>query len=161
MIELKLFEIEWKVMKIFDIFNICYEQPLREKWFKVGYEGETSLAKILVVDDAKFMRVTLTNMLKKANHVVIGEAENGREAVELYRKLKPEIVTMDITMPEMTGLDAVKEIKKEFPDAKIVMCSSMGQQKMVMDAIEAGAKDYIVKPFNENRVNEAIDKVLG
>jgi two-component system chemotaxis response regulator CheY len=68
---------------------------------------------------------------------------------------------MDITMPEMTGLDAVKEIKKEFPDAKIVMCSSMGQQKMVMDAIEAGAKDYIVKPFNENRVNEAIDKVLG
>jgi two-component system chemotaxis response regulator CheY len=119
------------------------------------------LAKILVVDDAKFMRVTLTNMLKKANHIVIGEAENGREAVELYRKLKPEIVTMDITMPEMTGLDAVKEIKKEFPDAKIVMCSSMGQQKMVMDAIEAGAKDYIVKPFNENRVNEAIDKVLG
>ncbi|WP_272893635.1 response regulator [Heyndrickxia oleronia] len=119
------------------------------------------MAKILVVDDAKFMRVTLTNMLKKANHVVIGEAENGREAVELYRKLKPEIVTMDITMPEMTGLDAVKEIKKEFPDAKIVMCSSMGQQKMVMDAIEAGAKDYIVKPFNENRVNEAIDKVLG
>ncbi|MCI1591055.1 response regulator [Heyndrickxia oleronia] len=107
------------------------------------------------------MRVTLTNMLKKANHIVIGEAENGREAVELYRKLKPEIVTMDITMPEMTGLDAVKEIKKEFPDAKIVMCSSMGQQKMVMDAIEAGAKDYIVKPFNENRVNEAIDKVLG
>ena len=92
---------------------------------------------------------------------MIGEAENGREAVELYRKLKPEIVTMDITMPEMTGLDAVKEIKKEFPDAKIVMCSSMGQQKMVMDAIEAGAKDYIVKPFNENRVNEAIDKVLG
>ncbi|GIN37387.1 MULTISPECIES: response regulator [Heyndrickxia] len=119
------------------------------------------MAKILVVDDAKFMRVTLTNMLKKANHIVIGEAENGREAVELYRKLKPEIVTMDITMPEMTGLDAVKEIKKEFPDAKIVMCSSMGQQKMVMDAIEAGAKDYIVKPFNENRVNEAIDKVLG
>ncbi len=114
-----------------------------------------------MVDDAKFMRVTLTNMLKKANHIVIGEAENGREAVELYRKLKPEIVTMDITMPEMTGLDAVKEIKKEFPDAKIVMCSSMGQQKMVMDAIEAGAKDYIVKPFNENRVNEAIDKVLG
>ncbi|WP_268903754.1 response regulator [Heyndrickxia oleronia] len=119
------------------------------------------MAKILVVDDAKFMRVTLTNMLKKANHIVIGEAENGREAVELYRKLKPEIVTMDITMPEMTGLDAVKEIKKEFPDAKIVICSSMGQQKMVMDAIEAGAKDYIVKPFNENRVNEAIDKVLG
>ncbi len=114
-----------------------------------------------MVDDAKFMRVTLTNMLEKANHIVIGEAENGREAVELYRKLKPEIVTMDITMPEMTGLDAVKEIKKEFPDAKIVMCSSMGQQKMVMDAIEAGAKDYIVKPFNENRVNEAIDKVLG
>ncbi|GIN84582.1 chemotaxis protein CheY [Heyndrickxia sporothermodurans] len=118
------------------------------------------MAKVLVVDDAKFMRLTLTKMLAKANHVVIGEAENGRQAVEMYRLLKPEIVTMDITMPEMTGLEAVQQITKEFPQAKIIICSSMGQQKMVMSAIEAGAKDYIVKPFNENRVNEAIERVL-
>lgn len=118
------------------------------------------LAKVLVVDDAKFMRLTLTKMLEKADHEVIGEAENGLEAVELYRKLKPEIVTMDITMPEMTGIEAVQQITKEFPQAKIIICSSMGQQKMVMSAIEAGAKDYIVKPFNESRVNEAIERVL-
>ncbi|MGE8203958.1 response regulator [Heyndrickxia sp. NPDC080065] len=118
------------------------------------------MAKVLVVDDAKFMRMTLTKMLEKANHEVIGEAENGREAVEKYRELNPEIVTMDITMPEMTGLEAVKHITSEFPDAKIIICSSMGQQKMVMSGIEAGAKDYIVKPFNENHVNEAIERVL-
>lgn len=123
-------------------------------------EGEASLAKVLVVDDAKFMRVTLTNMLKQGNHEVIGEAENGRQATELYRSLKPDVVTMDITMPEMTGIEAVKQIIGEFPDAKIIMCSSMGQQQMVLSAIEAGAKDYIVKPFDESRVNAAISRVL-
>ncbi len=87
------------------------------------------MAKILVVDDAKFMRVTLTNMLEKANHIVIGEAENGREAVELYRKLKPEIVTMDITMPEMTGLDAVKEIKKDFLMLKLSCALLWGSKR--------------------------------
>ena len=118
------------------------------------------MARILIVDDAKFMRITLTNILKKANHEIIGEAENGREAVRLYRELKPDLVTMDITMPEMSGLDAVKEIKKDYKDAKIIMCSAMGQQKMVVDAIEAGAKDFIVKPFDESQVVDSVSRVL-
>ena len=118
------------------------------------------MARILIVDDAKFMRITLTNILKKANHVIVGEAENGREAVKLYRELKPDLVTMDITMPEMSGLDAVKEIKKDYKDAKIIMCSAMGQQKMVVDAIEAGAKDFIVKPFDDSQVIDSVSRVL-
>lgn len=118
------------------------------------------MARILIVDDAKFMRITLTNILKKANHEIVGEAENGREAVRLYRELKPDLVTMDITMPEMSGLDAVKEIKKDFKEAKIIMCSAMGQQKMVVDAIEAGAKDFIVKPFDDSQVVDSVTRVL-
>lgn len=119
------------------------------------------MAKILVVDDAKFLRMTLSNILRKANHEIIGEAENGKEAIELYRELQPDLVTMDITMPIMSGLDAVREIKKEFPSAKIIMCSAMGQQKMVVEAIEAGAKDFIIKPFDEARVIDSINRVLG
>lgn len=119
------------------------------------------MAKIVVVDDAKFMRMTLENILTKANHEVIGEAENGEEAIELYRTLKPDLMTMDITMPVKSGLDAMKEIKKEFPSAKVIMCSAMGQQKMVVEAIEAGAKDFIVKPFDEGRVLDAINRVLS
>ncbi|MGD6842145.1 response regulator [Bacillus infantis] len=119
------------------------------------------MARILIVDDAKFMRLTLTSILKKAEHEIVGEAENGREAIDLYRELKPELVTMDITMPEMSGLEAMKEIKQEFPDAKVVMCSAMGQQKMVVEAIEAGAKDFIVKPFDEGRVLDAVNRVLS
>lgn len=118
------------------------------------------MARILIVDDAKFMRITLTNILKKANHEIVGEAENGREAVRLYRELEPDLVTMDITMPEMSGLDAVKEIKKDFKDARIIMCSAMGQQKMVVDAIEAGAKDFIVKPFDDSQVVDSVSRVL-
>jgi two-component system, chemotaxis family, chemotaxis protein CheY len=121
---------------------------------------DTAMARILIVDDAKFMRITLTNILKNANHEIVGEAENGREAVRLYRELKPDLVTMDITMPEMSGLDAVKEIKKDFKDAKIIMCSAMGQQKMVVDAIEAGAKDFIVKPFDGSQVVDSVSRVL-
>jgi two-component system, chemotaxis family, chemotaxis protein CheY len=119
------------------------------------------MARILIVDDTRFMRETLTGIIQKANHEVVGEAENGLEAILLYRKIKPDLVTMDITMPEMSGLDAVRQIKKEFPDAKIIMCSAMGQQKMIVEAIEAGAKDFIVKPFDDNRVLEAIDRVLS
>ncbi|WP_285766996.1 response regulator [Peribacillus sp. SI8-4] len=119
------------------------------------------MARILIVDDAKFMRMTLSNILSKAGHEVIGEGENGKEAIELYRHFQPDLVTMDITMPIMSGLDAVKEIKKEFQAAKVIMCSAMGQQKMVVEAIEAGAKDFIVKPFDEGRVVEAINRALN
>ncbi|MGG0718619.1 response regulator [Robertmurraya massiliosenegalensis] len=119
------------------------------------------MARILIVDDAKFMRLTLSNILTKANHEVVGEGENGRDAVELYRELNPDLVTLDITMPEMSGLDAIKEIRNEFPNAKVIMCSAMGQQKMVVESIEAGAKDFIVKPFDEGRVLEAVNRVLN
>lgn len=118
------------------------------------------MARILIVDDAKFMRMTLTNILQKGNHEVIGEAENGRLAIEQYKELNPDIVTMDITMPEMTGIEAVKQIKAINPNAKIIMCSAMGQQKLVVEAIESGAKDFVVKPFDENRVLEAVSRVL-
>lgn len=119
------------------------------------------MARILVVDDARFMRVTLSHILQKANHEIIAEAENGKEAVQLFREKNPDLVTMDITMPEMSGLEATKKILQEFPHAKIIMCSALGQQKMVVEAIEAGAKDFIVKPFDENRVLNAVNRVLG
>lgn len=119
------------------------------------------MARILIVDDAKFMRMTLSSILNRAGHEIVGEGENGNEAIRLYRELSPDLVTMDITMPEMSGLEAVKEIKKEYPNAKVIMCSAMGQQKMVVEAIEAGAKDFIVKPFDEGRVIEAVNRVLS
>ncbi|WP_027408811.1 response regulator [Anoxybacteroides tepidamans] len=118
------------------------------------------MAKVLIVDDAKFMRVTLSNILKKANYEIVGEAENGEEAIELYRELKPDIVTLDITMPVMNGIEAAKIIKQIDPKAKIIMCSALGQQKMVVEALEAGAIDFIIKPFEESRVMEAIARVL-
>ncbi|PLS16790.1 two-component system response regulator [Bacillus sp. M6-12] len=119
------------------------------------------MTRILIVDDAKFMRITLCNILKKADFEIAGEGENGRQAIEMFRELKPDLVIMDITMPELSGLDAIKQIKLEFPQAKVIMCSAMGQQKMVMEAIEAGAKDFIIKPFDENRVLEAVSRVLS
>ncbi|WP_223700085.1 response regulator [Sutcliffiella deserti] len=119
------------------------------------------MANVLVVDDAKFMRLTIRNILTKANHAVVGEAENGKEAVSLYRDFQPDLVTMDITMPEMNGIEAVREILEQFPKAKIIMCSAMGQQRLIVEAIEAGAKDFIVKPFDESRVLEAVKRVLG
>lgn len=119
------------------------------------------MANVLVVDDAKFMRLTIGNILTKSNHTVIGEAENGKDAVSLYRDHRPDLVTMDITMPEMNGIEAVREIVKEYPKAKIIMCSAMGQQRLIVEAIEAGAKDFIVKPFDEGRVLEAVKRVLG
>jgi two-component system chemotaxis response regulator CheY len=119
------------------------------------------MARILIVDDAKFMRLTLTTILQKGNHEVVGEAENGKQAIEMCNQLQPDLITMDITMPEMNGLEALKEIKQSTPTVKIIMCSAMGQQKMVVEAIEAGAKDFIVKPFEENRVLEAVNRVVG
>lgn len=119
------------------------------------------MAKILIVDDAAFMRMMIKNILIKEGYYVVGEAENGAQAVEKYKELNPDLVTMDITMPEMDGISAVKEIMKINKGAKVVMCSAMGQQAMVIDAIQAGAKDFIVKPFQPDRVIEAISKVLG
>ena len=116
---------------------------------------------ILLVDDAAFMRMMLKDILVKNGYEVLGEAENGLKAVEKYKELNPDLVIMDITMPEMDGITAVKEIMKVNKGAKVVMCSAMGQQAMVIDAIQAGAKDFIVKPFQPDRVIEAISKVLG
>jgi two-component system, chemotaxis family, chemotaxis protein CheY len=116
---------------------------------------------ILVVDDAAFMRMMIKDTLSKNGFVISGEAENGAKAVERYKEVSPELVIMDITMPEMDGIQAVKEIKKINGNAKIIMCSAMGQQAMVIEAIQAGAKDFIVKPFQQERILEAVKKVLG
>ncbi len=118
-------------------------------------------ARVLIVDDAAFMRMMIKDILSKNGFEVVGEGANGLEAVDRYKDLRPDIVTMDITMPEMDGINALKEIKKVDPAAKIIMCSAMGQQAMVIDAIQAGAKDFIVKPFQADRVLEAINKTLG
>ena len=117
--------------------------------------------RILIVDDAAFMRMMIKNILLKNGYEVAGEAENGRIAVDLYKESKPDLVTMDITMPEMEGIEAVKEIRAVDPSASIIMCSAMGQQSMVMDAIQAGAKDFIVKPFQQDRLLQAIERVLS
>lgn len=116
--------------------------------------------RVLVVDDAAFMRMMIKDILKKGGYEVVGEAEDGVKAVERYKELQPDLVTMDITMPEMDGITAVKEIRKINPDAVIIMCSAMGQQAMVIDAIQAGAKDFVVKPFQPDRVLEAVKKVI-
>ena len=116
--------------------------------------------RVLIVDDAAFMRMMIKNILVKNGYEVVGNAENGTEAVELYEKLKPDIVVMDITMPDKDGIAAVKEIIALDEEAKIVMCSAMGQQALVIEAIQAGAKDFVVKPFKPERVLEAIAKAM-
>ena len=117
--------------------------------------------RILVVDDAAFMRMMIKDILKKGGYEVVGEAEDGVKALEKYKELRPDLVTMDITMPEMDGITAVRELKKIDPNALIIMCSAMGQQAMVIDAIQAGARDFVVKPFQPDRVLEAIRKVIS
>ncbi|ADZ84151.1 response regulator [Cellulosilyticum sp. ST5] len=117
--------------------------------------------RVLIVDDAAFMRMMIKDILSKNGYEVAGEAENGLRAVEKYKELTPDLVLMDITMPEMNGIDAVKNIKALDPGAKIVMCSAMGQQAMVIESIQAGARDFIVKPFQADRVLEAVRKVVG
>ena len=119
------------------------------------------MAKILIVDDAAFMRMMIKDILTKNGYEVVAEAANGVETVELYKSHQPDLVTMDITMPEMDGIEAVKQIKAVNPAAKVIMCSAMGQQSMVMDAIKAGANDFIVKPFQADRVLEAVKKIVG
>ena len=117
--------------------------------------------KVLVVDDAAFMRMMIRDILSKNGYEIVGEAENGARAVEKYKELIPDLVIMDITMPEVDGIQAVKEIRKINLESKIIMCSAMGQQAMVIESIQAGAKDFIVKPFQAERVVEAVKKVLG
>jgi two-component system chemotaxis response regulator CheY len=117
--------------------------------------------RILITDDALFMRVTLKNILTQNGYEVCGEASNGAEAVKLYSELKPDLVTMDITMPEMDGLEALKQIRAQDPGATVVMCTAMGQKNMVVEAIQSGAKDFIVKPFQPERVLEAVNKLLA
>ena len=116
---------------------------------------------VLVVDDAAFMRMMLKDILTKGGYNVVGEAENGQIAVQKFKELNPDLVTMDITMPEMDGIQALKEIRAQASGAAVIMCSAMGQQAMVIEAIQAGAKDFIVKPFQADRVVEAVKKVIG
>lgn len=116
---------------------------------------------VLIVDDAAFMRMMIKDILVKNGYEVAGEAENGVVAVEKFKELAPDLVIMDITMPEMDGIEAVKQIRQQDPSAKIIMCSAMGQQAMVIDAIQAGAKDFVVKPFQPERVIEAVKKALS
>jgi len=119
------------------------------------------VAKILIVDDAKFMRKTLRGLLTENNHEVVGEAADGLEAVSKFRDTHPDLVFMDITMPHKDGLAALKEIIGMDPDAKVIMCSAMGQQRIVMQAIELGAKDFITKPFEDVRVIETVERILA
>lgn len=116
--------------------------------------------KVLVVDDAAFMRMMIKDIMTKNGYEVVGEAANGAEAVAKYKELQPDVVTMDITMPEVDGIQALRQIKSMDSNAKVLMCSAMGQQSMVIEAIQAGARDFIVKPFQAERVIEALQKAL-
>lgn len=117
--------------------------------------------RVLVVDDAIFMRTMVGDILKQAGFEIVGEASTGVEAVQKYKETKPDLVTMDIVMPDMGGIDAVREIMKVDPNARILMCSAMGQQGLVVEAIQAGARDFVVKPFQPSRVLEAVQRVLS
>ena len=115
---------------------------------------------VLICDDAIFMRTMVSDILQQAGFEVVGEAESGLQAIEKYRALRPDLVTMDIVMPDMGGIDAVREITKLDPQARVLMCSAMGQQALVVEALQAGARDFVVKPFQPSRVLEAVNRVL-
>jgi two-component system chemotaxis response regulator CheY len=119
------------------------------------------MARVLIVDDAMFMRMTIKQMLEAHGHSVAGEAGDGIEAVKKFIECKPDVVLLDITMPEMNGVEALKRIKELDPDARVIICSAMGQQAMVAQAIQYGAKDFIVKPFEEDRLIAAVDKIMS
>ncbi|MEZ3462871.1 MAG: response regulator [Lachnospiraceae bacterium] len=119
------------------------------------------MARVMVVDDAVFMRMTIRKMIELEGYEVVGEAGNGVEAVQKYMEAQPDVVMLDITMPEMNGIDALKRIKEFDPKAKVIMCSAMGQQAMVAQAIQSGAKDFIVKPFEKDRVLAALKRVTA
>jgi len=114
--------------------------------------------KVLIVDDATFMRMMIKDILKENGYEIAGEAANGVQAVDMYKSLNPDLVTMDITMPEMDGIKAVKEIMAHDSNARIIMCSAMGQQALVTEAIQAGARDFLVKPFQRERVLQALER---
>ncbi|MDD3804114.1 MAG: response regulator [bacterium] len=117
--------------------------------------------RVLIVDDAIFMRRMIADILKKEGFEICGEAGTGAQAVTMFRETQPDLVTMDIIMPDMSGIDAVREIIKEYPNAKILMVSAMGQQSLVVEAIQAGAKDFVVKPFQPSRVLESVGRILN
>lgn len=117
--------------------------------------------KIMLVDDAAFVRLALEKILSDNNYEVVAQAATGVEAIQMYKEVKPDLVIMDITMPEMSGIDAVRSIREFDPEAKIIMCSAMGQQSKILDAMTAGASDFIVKPYKEDRVISAVKKALG
>jgi two-component system, chemotaxis family, chemotaxis protein CheY len=119
-----------------------------------------AMAGILITDDTAFMRMTLKNILSKNGYTIVGEAQDGLEAIDKYKSEKPDLVTMDITMPKMDGIAAIKEIMQIDQGAKIVVCSAMGQKALVIEALSAGAKDFIVKPFQPDRIVEAVQKAL-
>ena len=119
------------------------------------------MAKVLIVDDAAFMRLSIRMMLERNGFEIVGEAENGAIGVSKYLELRPDIVTMDITMPEMTGVEALQAIIRHDPKAKVIMVSAMGQECVVKDAVVSGAKSFIVKPFREDHVVQIINKILS
>jgi two-component system chemotaxis response regulator CheY len=119
------------------------------------------MARVLITDDAAFMRMMIKNILSQNGHEVVGEAANGKEAIEQYAALKPDVTTMDITMPEVDGITALRGILEADPSARVVMCSALGQEAKVIESIRAGAKDFIVKPFQPDRVLSAVTKALG
>ena len=119
------------------------------------------MARVLVVDDAAFMRKMVGDALSNGGHEVVGEASNGVEALEQFQALRPDLTTLDITMPEKDGLSALKDILASDPAARVVMCSALGQEAKVLEAIKGGAKDFVVKPFNAERVLEAVAKALA
>jgi two-component system chemotaxis response regulator CheY len=132
------------------------------EWNNPNSEGEGTVKyKVLVVDDAIFMRKMISEILEENGMEVVGESDTGSGAVERYKELRPDLVTMDIIMPEMNGIDAVRQIMEADSTAKIVMCSALGQQALVQEAIAAGAKDFLIKPFNPSRVVEVLNKVLN
>lgn len=119
------------------------------------------MASVLIVDDAAFMRMSIKRMLEANGHTMAGEAANGIEAVQMYLDVKPDVVILDITMPEMNGVEALKRIKVLDPNARIIICTALGQQSMLAQAVECGATDFIVKPFEVDRLMFAIDKVMS
>ena len=137
------------------------EASFKDTNFLIKVRMNTNMKRVLVVDDAAFMRMAIKRILNENGFEVIGEAENGAIAVEKYKELKPDIVTMDITMPEMTGIEALKEIKEFDPEAKVIMVSAMGQEGMVRETIMLGAKSFIIKPFKNDHVIQTLNKVLA